>query len=277
MLNTPQLIFLLFLGSFGACIGSFLNVCIHRIPLKLSIVSPPSACPFCSYQIKFYDNIPLLSWIILSGKCRKCKAPISARYICIEAFTAVMFVLYGLSFLQYPDLPKSIFSANFTGLIVHLILLSILISCSLIDLEKGIIPNSITYPWILIALILSFAFPQIHFAANSRLHALFLSFLGLVIGYGSLWIIAFIGKLISGKEVMGGGDLKLQALIGAFIGPVGIIVVFFIAPIIGSVWGIIHKIKTGNAYLPYGPSIAIASIVTSLYFQPIFKFLIPFY
>ncbi len=254
----------------GLIVGSFLNVCIYRMPAEKSVVMPRSYCPSCKHQIPWYDNIPILSFIWLLGKCRFCKKKISLRYIIVEALTAAIFVVmikeFGLNALS----------------IIYMILSCGLIIATFIDFEHQIIPDEITYGGMVLALALSFAFPQMHNTAN-RFYALRDSLFGLILGGTLILLIASIGTLAFKKKLkeigqdsaMGGGDVKYMAMIGAFLGWQGAVLVFFMAPFFGSVIGIIEKLRKRADIIPYGPYLSIATLVTILWGDRILQAVFP--
>jgi leader peptidase (prepilin peptidase) / N-methyltransferase len=228
---------------FGMCIGSFLNVCIYRLPTSKSIVDPPrSICPGCNNPIRFYDNIPVLSYFWLKGRCRNCDAPISFRYPMVELITGI--VAMGLLFK---------FGLSLEGL-VYFVFISSLIVITFIDLDHQIIPDIITLPGIPIGLIVSFALPQISFKS---------SVLGLLMGGGSLWLVAWAYSLIAKRDGMGGGDIKLLAMIGTLIGWQGVIFTIFASSVMGSIVGItimLIKGKNMKFAIPFGPFLSIGAI-----------------
>src|SRR5579862_5419604 len=174
----------------GAIIGSFLNVCIYRMPLDQSIVSPPSHCPHCNYSIPWYLNIPLITWLYLNGKCANCGAPISIRYWLVELLTAVVFTLCWLGFgHQSPG-----------GAIVYSIFLSALIVATFIDLEHFIIPDEITLGGIFVGLVASFLVPGLHWGAVTPGRSLGASFVGALIGGVAVYAILRLGKLFFGMR-----------------------------------------------------------------------------
>jgi leader peptidase (prepilin peptidase) / N-methyltransferase len=230
------------LGSF---IGSFLNVCIYRMPKSESIVTPRSHCVNCKAFIKWYENIPLLSYIALRGRCRYCKKSISVRYFIVELLTAVLFVLFYSKFGLGLDL------------LFYLILLCGLIVATFIDFEYQLIPDSVSLGGLALGLIIN-------------LRGDFLSsLLGAAIGAGSIYSIGVLGKLLFKKEAMGFGDVKFLAMIGAFLGWQKVLVVFFLAPFFGAAVGITLKIKYKAEIIPYGPYLSLATIVTILWGEKI--------
>lgn len=260
------------LGVLGAMIGSFLNVVIHRLPREQSIVFPNSTCPRCRARIKAYDNIPILSFLILRGKCRTCRARISPRYPAVEALTALLFAAVtwndGLSFA----LP---FDLAFTASILALLF---------IDGEHMILPNAITYPGILFALITRAVVPYLagpsHFDDLPQLITLFppawpvplVSLIGATIGAlaggGSLWLMGFLWKKLRGVEAMGFGDVKMMLMVGAYLGWRLTVLTILISALSGSLAGISLMLRRGSRdlqmMLPFGIFLGIGSIVSLL-------------
>ncbi len=228
---------------FGMCIGSFLNVCIYRLPASKSIANPPrSICPNCNSHIRFYDNIPVLSYIWLKGRCRNCDAPISFRYPLVEVMSGIVAVAmlfkFGLSLES----------------LVYFVFISSLLVITFIDLDHKIIPDVISLPGIPIGLVASFALPTITLKASA---------LGLLIGGGSLWFVAWAYNLIAHRDGMGGGDIKLLAMIGTIIGWKGVIFTIFASSVMGSCVGItmmLIKGKNMKFAIPFGPFLSIGAI-----------------
>lgn len=260
------------MAIFGAIIGSFLNVVIHRLPREQSIVFPESTCPSCRTPIRPYDNIPILSFLILRGRCRKCGARISPRYPAVEALVALLFAAVtwhdGLSFALAFDLA---FAAAMVALIF-------------IDAEHMILPNAITYPGIFFALITRLAVPHLagpaHFDDLPQLQALLppsyplwlVSLIGAGIGAlaggGSLWLMGFLWEKLRGVEAMGLGDVKMMFMVGAFLGWRLTILTILIAAFTGSLAGIALMVKRGRRnlqmMLPFGIFLGIGSIISLL-------------
>lgn len=232
----------------GLCLGSFMNVCIYRLPLSKSIVTPRSMCPGCNNFIKFYDNIPVLSYIFLGGKCRNCNIPISFRYPMVEIISGLAalscFIKFGLSI---------------EGL-VYFAFASSLIVITFIDIDHKIIPDVISLPGIPIGLLLaSFVLPSMNFKE---------SIIGILAGGGSLFAIAWIYSLITKKEGMGGGDIKLLAMIGSLTGWKGVLFTIFIASATGTLAGIAVMLKTKKGVklaVPFGPFLSIGAILYILF------------
>ena len=273
MTGLPEFIAYIFVFVFGAAIGSFLNVVIYRVPNELSIVLPNSACPNCKTPIKAYDNIPILGWLWLGGKCRSCRGAIAWRYPAVELLTACVFMLIFWRIGLTPYLP------------VALAFAAAMIALVFIDAEHMILPNVITYPMFIIALIVRVTFPlafdgsyfsDTAFApiaslagypawAVSLAGALF----GALIGGGSLWAVGAIWKLLRGVDAMGLGDVKLLLGIGALLGWRLTILTIFIGAFTGAIAGIAvisrQKDKDLQTQIPFGIFLGIGAIVAMLF------------
>jgi leader peptidase (prepilin peptidase) / N-methyltransferase len=232
---------------FGALIGSFLNVCILRLPKEESIVWPGSHCPHCKHSIKFYDNIPLVSYILLKGRCRHCHSPISFQYPLVEGITAlgslILFMKFGPS-LSY---------------LFYFLFVAALIVITVIDLYHQIIPDVISLPGIGVGLLASLMIPQITFLT---------SLIGTLLGGGSLFLIATIYQRLFKREGMGGGDVKFLAMIGAFLGWKAVILTIFFSSLIGSITGIIMMLLKGKDFkyaIPFGPFLSVGAVVALFY------------
>lgn len=238
-----NLVLLIFVFCFGMCIGSFMNVCIYRLPLEKSIADPPrSVCPNCSSMIKFYDNIPVLSYLWLKGRCRHCNTPISFRYPLVEVLAGLVALGVWLTF-----------GLTLQGL-VYFVFISSLLTITFIDIDHKIIPNVITLPGIPIGLVLALGLPSI---------TLVDSLLGLLAGGGSLFLVAWGYSLLTGKEGMGGGDIKLLAMIGTIVGWKGVFFTIFVASAVGMVVGgtvMLVKGKNMKFAVPFGPFLSIGAI-----------------
>src|SRR5258706_287498 len=268
----PEFVAYIFVFIFGAAIGSFLNVVIYRVPNELSIVLPNSACPNCKTPIKPYDNIPILGWLMLGGKCRSCKEAIAWRYPAVELLTALLFVL------TYWQLGLTAF------LPVALAFVAAMIALVFIDAEHMILPNVITYPMFVIALIVRFVYPiafgttfsDTTYAPVSLLHgwppwALSLAgaLFGALIGGGSLWLVGALWKLLRGVDAMGLGDVKLLLGIGALLGWRLTILTIFIGAFTGALAGIVvvmrQKDRDFQTQIPFGIFLGIGSVVALLF------------
>jgi leader peptidase (prepilin peptidase)/N-methyltransferase len=259
--SAPLIVFIL-----GAIVGSFLNVCIVRIPEGDSIVHPPSHCPDCKTAIHFYDNIPLVSYLLLRGRCRCCGGRISARYFVVELLTATLGVVLfqrfgsGLAFL-----------AGF-------VFVAALIVISFIDLRVRIVPDVISLPGIVIGLSFSvigrFLISDPHAVVPSPLSAL----LGVLVGGGFLLALAWAYEIFTGVEGMGGGDIKLLAMIGAFLGWTSIPFTLFFASLTGSAIGLGFMIAKGvgrRFALPFAPFLCVGALLYLLFGQDLVRFYLP--
>ncbi len=228
---------------FGAMLGSFSNVVIFRWPRKESIVFPGSRCPNCQHPIRFYDNIPLLSWFILRGKCRDCGHKFSSRYAMVELLMAVLFVLvwntHGVSWTT----------------LEYLILVFGLVTASFIDIDHFLLPDVLTFPGTLIGLVGAYFNPERSFLD---------SLMGFLFGFGFLWVIAYFYQVWRKQEGMGGGDIKLLGWIGAVLGWKVIPFVIVVASIFGSVLGLALAKKSERGLktvIPFGPYLALGSLI----------------
>lgn len=241
---------LVFAGVIGACIGSFLNVVIYRLPLGQSLVSPPSRCPKCGNTLKWHDNFPIFGWILLGGRCRQCKNPISIQYPIVEFITAVLFVL-----VVWLTLPGPL-------LISRLLLVCILIALFGIDLEHQILPNSITLPGIVIGVLLSTIAPP----------GLRDSLIGVVLGGGILYAIAWGYYLWRREEGLGMGDVKMLAMVGAFLGWKAVLVTLVFSSFSGALIGVaLIASQRGNMKLalPFGTFLALGTLVAMFVGEPL--------
>ena len=238
--------FLIFL--FGASLGSFANVCIYRLPRDKQIISGRSFCPGCKKKINWYDNLPLISYILLNAKCRNCDRSISARYLIVELTTAISFLLIFLSF-------KNPYTIIFLS-----ILILILIMIFFIDLENFIIPDSLNFSIMGLAFIKNFV-PSFN---TSLIHDINQSLIGGIIGYFSIWLIIFLYKTLKKIDGMGLGDAKLMAGIGLLFGWQSIPLVLFLSSILGLFFvapSLLKKQKTMKSEIPFGPFIIIAMLI----------------
>lgn len=270
---TSPLMFLM-LCSFvaGLVVGSFLNVCIYRIPKDKSLLFPGSLCPFCGKSIKWYDNIPLISYLILRGKCRFCKRRISPIYPVVELLTGFLFgsLFYYFIILRHEP---------FYICLIYAGLGCALIISTFVDARLHIIPNEVTYTGLILAPILSFAFPGLHHLPGKlryftiteypRIDALAASFLGIAVAGGLIFLTGVVAKAILKKEAMGFGDVKLMGMVGGIIGWKLGIVAFFVAPFFGLFMGIPMLIFKKANIIPYGPFLSLASL-TCIYQQDFF-------
>ncbi|MFA5031862.1 MAG: prepilin peptidase [bacterium] len=227
---------------FGSCLGSFFNVCIYRIPRGKSIVMPPSACPKCKHRIMWYDNIPILSYLLLKAKCRFCGEKISIIYPVVELLTAIVFLV---TYLKFGLSAK---------LVIYLILFSLFIIIGFIDADTETIPDVLSIPGIIIGLGTSF------FTIGIKS-----SLLGMLVGAGVIGFFIGFWLLVFKKEGMGMGDLMLMAMIGSFTGWVSALYTIFYGSIIGLVFAAsLHK-KSLQDKLYFGPALVIASFLIIMF------------
>lgn len=253
---------------FGLAIGSFLNVCIYRIPRKGSVASPSrSFCPHCKHSLSALDNIPVLSYIFLRGKCRYCKGRISPRYVTVELLTAGLFALMlHRSLALHQDLRLVAVELATTFIFVGL-----LIAISFIDLEFTIIPNKIVYLGLPVGLVLAI----ISAVLQKDLSLVLSRVSGALIGGAVILLIAVVGSAVFRKEAMGGGDIKLMAMIGMYLGwwphiLVTLVAASFAGSVVGIALIIVHRKKMESA-IPFGPFLAAGALLSMLYGEQIWQ------
>lgn len=255
-LAEPMQTALLF-GILGLLIGSFLNVVIHRLPRGLSVVSPPSACPACGRRVRALENIPVLSFLLLGGRCRGCAGRIGWRYPVVEALTGLLTAFSALQLGWGPQL------------LPGLLLLWALLALTFIDLDTQLLPDAITKPGMLLGLLLN---TGVWYGLGQPLFASPLSsLLGLLLGYGSLWLLAMAYLKLTGKHGMGFGDLKLLGMLGAWLGWSAVPMILFIAALTGGLVGIaLLAAGRGRHYaIPFGPYLALGGWLMLLWPQQI--------
>ena len=257
--STPYFVSFIFVFIVGACIGSFLNLVIYRLPLKLSVVQPRSNCPSCKKTIPSLGLIPIFGFFLLRGKCYFCKTKISWRYPLIEFFCALLTLIIYVKFFDETNFINLFYSKLFhfkliLPFLTALWLLYTGIVLSAIDLKHRILPDVITIPGIFIGLILSSCNPHVGFLS---------SFIGLAVGFGGLFLVTKLYEVIRKRQGMGFGDVKYLGFIGAVVGPLGVFYTLLVASIIGSVIGIVYGIVTKkglSASIPFGPFLAMAAL-----------------
>jgi len=238
---------------FGAMVGSFLNVCIFRLPNEESIIWPGSHCPHCKKPINFYDNIPLVSYFLLRGRCRYCKGSNSLQYPLVEGITALSSLFLVIKF--GPSL----------SYLVYFTFVSALIVITVIDLYHQIIPDVISLPGIGVGLLVSLIIPQITFSN---------SLIGVLLGGGSLFLVATLYQWLFKREGMGGGDVKLLAMIGAFLGWKAVLLTILLSSLIGSVTGILMMVVKGKDFkyaIPFGPFLSLGAVISLFYGEEIVR------
>lgn len=256
------LLFAFFSLGMGACVGSFLNVCIYRIPREESVVKPRSHCPHCGMLIPWYLNIPVLSWLCLRGKCAKCGGPISFRYALVELLTALLFLAVYMKWaapflLSMPPL------ADVRMIPCYWLVISGLLVGTFIDFEHYILPDSVTIGGMIAGPLLSAAIPALH-GATVFYEGLGYSLLGALVGFGLLYGVAELGERVFKKEAMGFGDVKLMGAIGAFLGWKAVLFTLFSSSLLGSLSGL-GLIVCGKGKLqsriPFGPYLAMGAMI----------------
>ena len=257
---------------FGAMIGSFLNVCICRIPEGKSIVTPGSHCPQCGKAIRWYDNLPVISFLLLRGRCRHCRRSISVQYPLVEGITALLSLLL---FIRFGPSPQYVIYFAFTAALVVI---------TVIDLYHQIIPNGISLPGIAVGLLASWFLPNpalmdgllrglvfqaARLGVNLSNHAAFVdALLGIVLGGGSLLLVIHLYYWLRKGEGMGGGDVKLLAMVGAFLGWKAVIVTIIFSSFIGSIVGVALMVRKGKDLkyaIPYGPFLSLGAVIALFY------------
>lgn len=268
----PPILGYVFAGILGAIIGSFLNVVIHRVPLEESIVFPNSRCPSCGATIAFYDNVPILSYAVLGAKCRNCKTHISIRYPAVELLTAALFVAVAWHDGMSVALP------------FDLVFVAALLALVFIDAEHMILPNVITYPGIVFAVVARLVIPFLtgtpHFddlpsLINGPFDGLPIwvaslggALLGALVGGGSLWLMGWIWEKLRGVEAMGLGDVKMMFMVGAYLGWRLTILTIFVGVLSGSIIGVLlmarQRERNMQMLLPFGIFLGIGAVVSLL-------------
>lgn len=256
----PFLAIMFFL--FGIIFGSFFNACIYRIPLGIPVGGRErSKCMKCGHPIAGYDNIPLLSYIILRGKCRHCKQRFSIRYFFVELLTGLLWLE---CFFAWGTTPWGILTA-----LTYCIFISVLIIITFIDIDHGIIPDIISLPGIPIFFVLTWIFIPTMTWWNSLL--------GIIVGGGILLGVSIAYKIVTKRDGMGGGDVKLLAMIGAVVGWKGILFTIFVSAVVGTVAGIILMLKNRKSLslsMPYGPFLALGAVLYIFFGDMIFSWYI---
>jgi len=247
---------------FGAVIGSFLNVLIHRLPREESIIFPSSHCPKCNTPIKWYNNIPIISYLLLRGKCRACHEPISFRYPIVECLSALSFVLiYSLFGFGLPAGKAGILDLGFYA---YLFFTSLMLVAIFSDLENEIIPDEIIIIGIPVGLLWQW------FSGNIAA-----SVIGCALGFSILFLISQLGKWIFKKEALGYGDLKLAGLMGIWLGLDKLILALFIGYLFGAIWSLallLLKIKKMGDYIPFGPWLCLGALISLFFGREIIAF-----
>ena len=266
------LIFCFFSFAMGACIASFLNVVIWRVPRGESIVNPPSHCPKCNSPIRWWQNLPILSWLSLRGKCANCKEPISPRYILIELLGGVLFLAafwkFGAFAVENFDrVSPYIFCISWFRTVVMWIWLALMIVGSMIDFDHKLLPDFVTVG----GMALGVTFHAIEWLSCllcseiTSMNQILTSLSGLTFGFGLLWLVRFLGSKAFKREAMGLGDVFLMGAVGALFGPVAVLVTLILSSVFGSIVGLgmvaLAKTRFGRfVEIPYGPYICLGCL-----------------
>jgi leader peptidase (prepilin peptidase)/N-methyltransferase len=272
----------------GACVGSFVNVVAYRLPRAcMSIAKPRSRCPRCSTLIRWYDNVPVVSWLLLRGRCRSCKAGISPRYPLVELLVAGLFLAVAWVVLPREALRSPAGAgASWLDWSVRCFITATLVSLSLIDLDYRILPDAITKPGIAIGPLLAFLAPGVQPTSvvgawslggppletviGPRFTALAHGVLGAATAWGVLWSIGALGAAVFKKPAMGFGDVKMFAAMGGVLG-FWCLLALFVATVAGAIVGIVIKLATKGRYIPFGPFLAIGMWVVMLWGERVFS------
>ncbi len=228
---------------FGAVFGSFLNVCILRLPKDESVLRPRSRCPSCGYQLAWYDNVPILSWVLLGGRCRRCRTRISAQYPLVELLIAL---IWAAAFWYYGVELTALAAAAFG---------TILLGIAVTDARHYLIPDEYTLGGLGLGLLLSL---------RAGLPGLWEALLGAAVGFFLLWFVAWAGAKAFGKEAMGGGDIKMMAMVGAFVGWKGVLLTIFGGALLGTLIFVPLTIRK-KALVPFGVFLAAAAAVVFVF------------
>jgi len=245
MPHTVRIVFLIYAGVLGASVGSFMNVCVTRLPKGESLLRPRSRCPECSGQIAWYDNVPLLSWILLRGKCRQCRTSISFQYPAVELVTAAIWI--GMA-LMYGPTWRALQGS---------ILFSLLLTISLIDARHYLIPDDLSIGGLGAGLALSLLPGPPSFLT---------SVIGAALGFGVLLVVGLLGEWVFKKPAMGGGDIKMMAMVGAFLGPAGAMLTIFIGALAGTLVFAPLSLKTKRE-VPFGVFLGLGAAIAFLFGQ----------
>ena len=285
-------------GVLGACVGSFLNVVIYRLPRSepelggLSIRRPArSFCPGCKRQLRWFENLPIVSWLALGGRCRSCRQEISARYLFVELLTAFLFG--GAAVVALDSMDGG--GEGWVVLLASLYLVAVCVAVTFIDLDWRIIPDEITWPGMALGFIASVAAPAVqsqgwlfgklfgHLGWERHLASAAASLAGIAAGAGVVWLVGWLGKRAfrpkdaetgEATDAMGFGDVKYMGLAGAFLGADGVLLVFFAGCVLGALGGVIYYAIKRDRYIPFGPFLSIGVLLVALFRVPLADFLL---
>lgn len=246
----------LFVFSLGASWGSFANVCIYRMPRGRSVVKPRSRCPRCRRRIPWHDNIPILSFALLRGRCRSCRSRIAWRYPLVEMLTGLVWVILVVRFGWSVEFV--VFAAVAVGLVI----------ASFIDFEHQVIPDEVSLGGLLCGILASVFYPPLHQTTNLAT-SLWASVMGAAVGAGSLYGIGVVGRWIFKREAMGLGDVKLLAMLGSFLGWRAILLIIMVASLVGSVVGLVLRVRRRAEVIPFGPYLSLGGLVAMVWGGPL--------
>lgn len=239
---TFEVLFVVYAAAVGAAVGSFLNVCIARLPEGLSVIRPRSRCPMCGSSIRWYDNLPILSWLWLRGRCRDCGETIPILYPLVEVAAGI--VWGGLALFYGPSWEA----------LVGAVLLSLLLAIAIIDARHYLIPDALSLGGLAAGLALSLLPGDPGFLAAAQ---------GAALGFAVLWGVGWLGEKTFDRPAMGGGDMKMMAMVGAFVGPAGTLLTIFLGALLGSVIFGPVSLRTGKL-VPFGVFLALGGAATFL-------------
>jgi leader peptidase (prepilin peptidase) / N-methyltransferase len=251
-----------FVFILGAVFGSFFNVCIHRLPREQSIFWPPSHCTNCKKAIPFYLNVPLISFLLLKGRCHNCESSISVRYFLVELITAFVFL-----WIWYVLMWSMI-------MLIAVTLFSLLLVATAVDLEFQMIPDEVSLGGLFVGFLASSLYPLIH-GEEIWYRGLIEAALGAALGGGLIYLTGVIGTFVFKKEAMGGGDVKLLAMLGAFIGWERTLFVFLAAPLLALPLGLYIKLSKRSELIPYGPFLSLAGWIAFFWGKPLIEWYWP--
>jgi len=267
----------LWLFAVGTVVGSFLNVCIYRIPWQKSVIWPGSHCPHCWSAIAARDNVPILGWLVLGGRCRECRSAISPRYPFIEGLVGLFFVaLYMIDVVLGPRVWRTeIPASHFGPWLYHALFIALLVAATFMDYDLTVIPDEVTVTGMLIGLGLGTLDPSIRpdpSSASTHYAAFWVGLTGLLVGGGLTWTVRFLGSVSLRREAMGFGDVTLMAMIGSFLGWQAAVLSFFIAPFFGlahALWKLVsyiikrltrQQLSSADREIPFGPYLSMAAV-----------------
>jgi len=261
----------------GAVTGSFLNVCIHRLPRGFLLHKPPSHCPFCNEPIRWHDNIPIFSYLWLGLRCRFCGVRISPRYALVEGLTGLLFAYVTWRLVSGPG------EVEYARLGVYVALTMALVAASFVDIEFRIIPDEVSIPGMLLAPVASLVWPHLHdlrepFVVGPLTRLLKMapeahpwacgvlaSVVGMAVGAGVIWALGVVGRAVFRKEAMGFGDVKLMAMVGGVLGWKVALLGIVLGAFAGAVLGLLMLLRTRDTRIPFGPYLSLGSFVAMMH------------